>query len=87
MLHPLAKTRSPSVTSLKGSKHAKSDSRLSLLDDDDICSTCLDGFSEVNPAVTLKCGHRFHLQCIYAWLERSETCPLCGAQTSFDEIL
>lgn len=43
--------------------------------------------STVNPAVTLKCGHRFHLQCIYAWLERSETCPLCGAQTSFDEIL
>ena len=27
MLHPLAKTRSPSITSLKGSKHAKSDSR------------------------------------------------------------
>jgi len=25
----------------------------------------------------LKCGHTFHLQCIYDWLERSPTCPSC----------
>lgn len=24
------------------------------------------------------CSHHFHLGCIYEWMERSESCPICG---------
>eukprot|EP00775_Hariotina_reticulata_P004327 gene4327-4580_t len=30
-----------------------------------------------NPKIFTRCGHSFHMQCIYAWLERKSTCPLC----------
>ncbi|KAL6768480.1 CPL16 [Auxenochlorella protothecoides x Auxenochlorella symbiontica] len=90
LLSPLRKMRNASVSSMQSDadpKHAKSDSKLSLLDDDDMCPTCLEGYPKENPKITLKCGHHYHLQCIYAWLERSQTCPFCGRQTAFDEIL
>jgi hypothetical protein len=28
-----------------------------------------------------KCSHHFHLGCIYEWMERSESCPVCGKVT------
>lgn len=31
-----------------------------------------------NPKITAKCSHHFHLGCIYEWMERSESCPICG---------
>ncbi|GAB4823104.1 hypothetical protein N2152v2_010150 [Parachlorella kessleri] len=72
---------------LKGGIRSKSHSRLSLLDDDDICPTCLEPYTEENPKVLTKCGHHYHLPCIYEWLERSETCPMCGREMHFEEIL
>ncbi|GJD12069.1 E3 ubiquitin-protein ligase At3g02290 [Galdieria sulphuraria] len=38
---------------------------------EDICPTCLEPYTEENPKITAKCGHTFHLSCIYEWLERS----------------
>ena len=39
-----------------------------------------------NPQIFTSCGHHFHMQCIYEWLERGrETCPLCEAPIAFDE--
>lgn len=32
--------------------------------------------AEDNPKVLTRCGHAFHLPCLYEWLERSETCPV-----------
>ena len=43
--------------------------------------------AEDNPKVLTRCGHHFHLPCLYAWLERSETCPVCSAPMHFDEII
>jgi len=40
-----------------------------------------------NPAITTRCNHRFHLACIYEWLERSQTCPICSQKLEFDELL
>lgn len=40
-----------------------------------------DHFAEYtpeNPKITTRCSHHFHLGCIYEWLERSESCPICG---------
>uniref|UniRef100_A0A7S2JW75 RING-type domain-containing protein n=1 Tax=Zooxanthella nutricula TaxID=1333877 RepID=A0A7S2JW75_9DINO len=34
----------------------------------------------------LHCGHRFHEQCIYAWLWRTQRCPVCRAHL-FDNTL
>lgn len=30
-----------------------------------------------NPRIITKCKHHFHLSCIYEWMERSDTCPIC----------
>lgn len=44
------------------------------------CPTCLEPFdADRDPPVFTRCGHRFHLQCLYAWLERKQTCPLCDS--------
>ncbi|PRQ51590.1 putative transcription factor C2H2 family [Rosa chinensis] len=32
-----------------------------------------------------KCSHRYHLGCIYEWMERSESCPVCSKVMAFDE--
>lgn len=63
-------------------------SGLSLSDlDDDVCPTCLDPYMEDNPKITTSCNHHFHLACIYEWLERSKTCPMCGRGMEFEELL
>jgi len=33
------------------------------------------------------CGHAFHLPCIYEWLERSRTCPVCSRAMDFEELV
>jgi len=63
------------------------ESTLSILDDEDICATCLDGYNEENPRITTACGHHFHLACIYEWMERSKHCPLCDKEMIFSESL
>ena len=40
-----------------------------------------------NPAIMTKCNHHFHLACIYEWLERKQTCPICEREMSFEEVL
>ncbi|RRT74008.1 hypothetical protein B296_00008628 [Ensete ventricosum] len=46
-------------------------------EDEDVCPICLDVYTYENPRITLKCTHIYHLSCIYEWLERSESCPIC----------
>lgn len=58
-----------------------------LEDDSDACPTCLEPFTEENPRVVAKCGHEYHLPCIYEWLERSSTCPMCGKKMEYEEFL
>lgn len=55
--------------------------------DADCCPTCLEEYSESNPAIDTRCGHRFHLACIYEWSERSDTCPVCARVLDFNELL
>ncbi|GMY26667.1 E3 ubiquitin-protein ligase At3g02290-like [Fagus crenata] len=54
-------------------------------EDEDVCPTCLDEYTPENPKITTKCSHHFHLGCIYEWLERSESCPICGKEMEFCE--
>lgn len=54
-------------------------------EDEDVCPTCLDEYTPENPKITTRCSHHFHLGCIYEWLERSESCPMCGKEMEFCE--
>ncbi|XXG55510.1 hypothetical protein AAC387_Pa03g3167 [Persea americana] len=47
-------------------------------EDEDVCPTCLEEYTTENPRIITQCSHHFHLGCIYEWMERSETCPVCG---------
>ncbi|KAK3027264.1 hypothetical protein RJ639_041210, partial [Escallonia herrerae] len=47
-------------------------------DEEDVCPTCLEEYTEENPRINTKCSHHYHLGCIYEWMERKETCPVCG---------
>ena len=40
------------------------------------CSICLNPFENCS-STNLKCKHRFHKACIYAWLADNNSCPLC----------
>ncbi|KAK9915088.1 hypothetical protein WJX75_004590 [Coccomyxa subellipsoidea] len=72
----------------KGSKGSRAASAASLVsEDEDICSTCLEGYTTENPKIWTNCQHHFHLACIYEWLERSETCPICATKLTFEELL
>ncbi|KAL4432534.1 hypothetical protein ABPG77_000471 [Micractinium sp. CCAP 211/92] len=75
-------------TAAASSKPARKGSRLHLgEEEEDICPTCLDPYTEDNPKVLTRCGHAFHLPCLYEWLERSETCPVCERPMQFEEIV
>ncbi|KAI8526732.1 hypothetical protein RHMOL_Rhmol12G0018700 [Rhododendron molle] len=54
-------------------------------EEEDVCPTCLDDYTLENPKITAKCSHHFHLGCIYEWMERSESCPICGKEMEFFE--
>ncbi|XP_010907968.1 E3 ubiquitin-protein ligase At3g02290 isoform X1 [Elaeis guineensis] len=54
-------------------------------EDEDVCPTCLDEYTPENPKIVTKCSHHFHLSCIYEWMERSDSCPICGKEMEFCE--
>lgn len=47
--------------------------------DQPMCVICMDEFSEGETLRQLPCGHRFHILCIDAWLQRNDRCPTCKA--------
>ncbi|GAV83224.1 zf-RING_2 domain-containing protein [Cephalotus follicularis] len=54
-------------------------------EEEDVCPTCLEEYTPENPKIMTKCSHHFHLGCIYEWMERSDSCPVCGKVMVFDE--
>ncbi|KAG9439178.1 hypothetical protein H6P81_019343 [Aristolochia fimbriata] len=54
-------------------------------EDEDVCPTCLEEYTTENPKIVTQCAHHFHLGCIYEWMERSDSCPVCGKVMEFDE--
>lgn len=54
-------------------------------EEEDVCPTCLEEYTPENPKIMTKCSHHYHLGCIYEWMERSESCPVCGKVMAFDE--
>lgn len=48
------------------------------------CPTCLEEYDANNPKIVTKCEHHFHLACILEWMERSDTCPVCGEEMNYN---
>ena len=44
---------------------------------DNECSICYNNYNKNEIASQLNCGHYYHTQCIFRWIETSTTCPLC----------
>lgn len=52
-------------------------------EDDDFCPTCLEVYTQDNPKIWTSCHHHFHMPCIYEWMERKDTCPICESKMEF----
>ena len=56
------------------------------------CILCLDDFDQENPMIPTLCAcgeskAHFHLACLFAWLEKSKTCPYCRAELFYQEMI
>eukprot|EP00890_Picochlorum_soloecismus_P004551 jgi/Picsp_1/5097/NSC_02460-R1_ring u-box domain-containing protein len=54
---------------------------------DATCPTCLEEYDVENPKCWTRCGHHFHVPCIYEWLERSQDCPVCSRKIDPDSLV
>jgi hypothetical protein len=43
----------------------------------ELCVICQQNFCNDDILKILDCIHKFHKECIYAWLKESSLCPLC----------
>ena len=41
------------------------------------CTICLEDFRNNDNVIFLPCFHIFHKKCIFKWIEKDATCPLC----------
>jgi hypothetical protein len=44
------------------------------------CSICQEAFEVGNTVLKLPCRHVYHVDCVTAWLQQNNTCPLCRLQ-------
>ena len=45
--------------------------------DEDKCAVFYMGFERGQEVRTLRCPHKFHTECVDAWLRTKPTCPMC----------
>ena len=53
---------------------------------DNKCSICLEDYTKETVYKT-RCDHKFHIDCVYEWLSKTHSCPLCRNYTFFNEIM
>ena len=47
------------------------------LEESDKCSICLENYKKNDIINVLKCGHKYHKNCIDDWINDNNNCPLC----------
>lgn len=57
--------------------------KVDLAVEEDVCSICLDPYTDTEPAMEFVCGHSFHFQCSESWLQRSDSCPMCWKKLQY----
>ncbi|KAG2725303.1 hypothetical protein I3843_01G059500 [Carya illinoinensis] len=58
---------------------------ISVAEEEDECPICLEEYDSENPNTITRCEHHFHLSCILEWMERSNACPICDQEMTFDD--
>ena len=60
-----------------------------LKDMRDACAICIDSYdpdaSSVFVGLINHCGHYFHFECLWNWLEINQTCPICRVRCDLAE--
>ena len=50
-------------------------------EEEQVCAICFEKCGEHDPTATpcceLKCKHKFHTSCIFPWLSKNTSCPMC----------
>jgi hypothetical protein len=46
------------------------------------CSVCFTNVQKKSQLKTLECNHKFHMKCIWKWLIKQPTCPVCRREVS-----
>mmetsp|Transcript_75547 Transcript_75547/g.179484 ORF Transcript_75547/g.179484 Transcript_75547/m.179484 type:complete len:566 (-) Transcript_75547:155-1852(-) len=49
------------------------------------CSVCLVDLAVGDSVRNLPCTHRFHMECIDTWLQKTQACPLCRRSLGIEE--
>ncbi|XP_059654804.1 E3 ubiquitin ligase BIG BROTHER-related-like [Cornus florida] len=44
---------------------------------DDLCTICLENFSDGDLSTRMPCSHIYHEHCIVQWLNTNHSCPVC----------
>lgn len=48
----------------------------------DACGICMNDFEIGETCSVLSCQHGFHRDCVFKWLKRTNTCPVCRLRVS-----
>ncbi|KAK1257043.1 RING-H2 finger protein ATL57 [Acorus gramineus] len=48
-----------------------------IADEEEVCPVCLKSLVFGEEIKRTPCGHLYHSECIFSWLKRSHTCPVC----------
>lgn len=55
----------------------------------DACPICMDSYesdpSTIFVGLVKNCGHYFHFECLWSWLELNQTCPICRVDCDLAE--
>lgn len=50
------------------------------------CLICLEDIKPSTEIITLRCSHRFHVQCVQNWLKVKATCPTCRTSARLESV-
>jgi hypothetical protein len=52
-------------------------------EEEELCPICFESFCDDDttskPSCELECKHKFHTSCIFTWLSKKTSCPMCRA--------
>lgn len=52
-------------------------------DKDELCAIC----KEDSPNFITDCNHHYHAECLFPWLKKSKSCPLCMKDQEMDALI
>lgn len=70
-------TLSPSSSSSEDNVGDNGDNDTFSDNDDVLCTICLTSIEDGDRVGVLSCDHLFHSECLKAWIQRKNVCPLC----------